>query len=265
MNVSAVFDTEFRNISNGLGDSKLRIGEISHSEKILLCIDDTAKGGVEKSQNVYSKLLSFGIDEDRILLQSCPKDWEQNSWNIFAREFAEIIYENSEEGNVAEAGVFRGMSSAKLNEYFHDRKLYLFDTFAGYDSRDSEQETNFQPIAEHHIAELNIEESSEFIVKLRCPKRENVVVRKGWVPETLKGLEDEKFVFVFLDMNLYAPTIAALRFFAPRLSKQGIIILHDYYLELFPGIKRAVNDFSKEFSFRKFPLGDGMSIGLMFY
>jgi hypothetical protein len=264
MDVLAVFDTEFRNISNGLGDSKLRIGEISHYERILLCIDDAVKGGVEKIQNVCSKLCSFGIDENKILLQSSPRNWQENSWNTFVREFAEIIYENNSEGAVAQAGVFRGMFSANINKYFPNRSFYLFDTFSGYDMRDAEQETNFQPIAEHRVAELNNDESSEFTAKLRCPNRENVIIKKGWVPETFKGLEDEKFVFVFLDMNLYAPTIAALRFFAPRLSKQGIIVLHDYYLELFPGIRRAVDDFSKEFSLKKFPLGDGMSIGLMF-
>jgi O-methyltransferase len=39
-------------------------------------------------------------------------------------------------GNVAELGVYKGKFARYLNHFFPDRKLYLFDTFEGFDNRD---------------------------------------------------------------------------------------------------------------------------------
>ena len=40
------------------------------------------------------------------------------------------------EGAVAELGVGGGTFAVMLNRYFPDRRIYLFDTFAGFDARD---------------------------------------------------------------------------------------------------------------------------------
>ena len=53
---------------------------------------------------------------------------------LIARE----IYRYNIEGSTAELGVFKGEFSRFINHYFPDRKLYLFDTFEGFDSRDVE-------------------------------------------------------------------------------------------------------------------------------
>lgn len=39
-------------------------------------------------------------------------------------------------GNVAEAGVFRGEFAQYINDAFPDKKLYLFDTFDGFDANE---------------------------------------------------------------------------------------------------------------------------------
>jgi O-methyltransferase len=39
-------------------------------------------------------------------------------------------------GNVAELGVYRGDFAQYINIAFPDRKLYLFDTFEGFDEKD---------------------------------------------------------------------------------------------------------------------------------
>jgi len=48
-------------------------------------------------------------------------------------------------------------------------------------------------------------------------------------------------VFVHLDADLYDPTLSGLRFFYPRLSKRGILLVHDY--NAWPGARRAVDEF----------------------
>src|SRR4051812_7252812 len=39
-------------------------------------------------------------------------------------------------GAVAELGVYKGKFACYINKYFPDRKLYLFDTFKGFDEKD---------------------------------------------------------------------------------------------------------------------------------
>ena len=48
-----------------------------------------------------------------------------------------------DKGECAEAGVFEGDFAKWINQYFPDRKLYLFDTFEGFDMRDIEKEKPF--------------------------------------------------------------------------------------------------------------------------
>src|ERR1700722_19767253 len=54
-----------------------------------------------------------------------------------------VSYEISKKklnGNVAELGVYKGKFAKYINQYFPERKFYLFDTFTGFDKRDIEKE-----------------------------------------------------------------------------------------------------------------------------
>ena len=46
------------------------------------------------------------------------------------------IKRNKVNGNVAELGVYKGDFAKRLNQLFPDKKLYLFDTFEGFDEKD---------------------------------------------------------------------------------------------------------------------------------
>jgi len=72
----------------------------------------------------------------------------------------------------------------------------------------------------------------------------NIVVRRGYFPETAIGLENEEFSFVMVDFDKYEPTLAALEFFYPRVHKGGFIFVHDYNSpESNWGCSRALNLF----------------------
>ena len=111
---------------------------------------------------------------------------------------------------------------------------------------------------------LHLRETSENIVYNKMPYKEMVEIRKGYFPETTKGIEDI-FAFVNLDMDLYQPTIEGLHFFYPKMSIGGIILIHDYFTEIYPNIEKAVSDFEKEIGFRlyKMPIGDDISLAIM--
>lgn len=66
---------------------------------------------------------------------------------------------------------------------------------------------------------------------------------KGWIPERFAEVEDSRFGFVNIDVDLYAPIKDSLEFFYPRLVEGGVIYLDDYATTAFPGARKAVDEF----------------------
>jgi len=53
---------------------------------------------------------------------------------------ADEIYACNISGSVAELGVYKGDFAVDINLVFPDKKLYLFDTFEGFNSKDKDTE-----------------------------------------------------------------------------------------------------------------------------
>lgn len=138
-------------------------------------------------------------------------------------------------GSLAEVGVYRGELSALLHLLAPERDLYLFDTFAGF----PEQDLNG---ADQRFRDTSIE-----IVKAALGDTQHVIFRPGYFPDTARGLEQERFAFVMLDVDLYQPTRAGLQFFYPRLVPGGYLFAHDYNSpESNQAVARAVNEFLQD-------------------
>ena len=129
---------------------------------------------------------------------------------------SQIVHEQIP-GSFAEGGVYQGALSKFIHNKVPDRMLYLFDTFEGFDKRDLESGSDgrFR------------DTSVDFVLK-NIGNKENIIIRKGYFPETVQGLEKEQFAFVMIDFDKYEPTLAALHFFYPRVSTGGFIFIHDY-------------------------------------
>jgi len=137
-------------------------------------------------------------------------------------------------GAFAEAGVFRGDLSKIIHYLAPERVLYLFDTFEGFPERYlTDRDTRYDA-------------TSPEIVFRTIGDKHNINIKKGLVPDTYKGLENEKFAFVMIDLDLYEPTAASLDFFYPRLSKGGYLFVHDYNNREWSGVARAVDKFLKK-------------------
>ena len=98
----------------------------------------------------------------------------------------------------------------------------------------------------------------------KLPHKNMCIFKKGYFPESLEDLEDT-FAFVNLDMDLYHPTLEGLRYFYPRISTGGVILVHDYFTEIFPNIEKAVDDYERELGVKlhKMPIGDDISIAIV--
>ncbi len=122
-------------------------------------------------------------------------------------------------GAFAEVGVWRGATSAFLHRESPERTLYLFDTFEGFPLADREPE---------NAADARFQDTSEDAVRRAIGGSASVIIRKGRFPETTAGLEGERFAFVLLDLDVFAPTRAGLEFFYPRLAPGAYVFVHDY-------------------------------------
>lgn len=145
-------------------------------------------------------------------------------------------------GAAAELGVYRGDFARVINRLMPGRILYLFDTFEGFDPRDIgvEQEGGY---SRARTGDFSDTDPTSILSRMTAP--EQVVIRKGYFPETARGLE-ETFAFVSLDADLYEPTLNGLNWFYPRTLPGGVILIHDYHNPRFSGVRAAVDAYERE-------------------
>ena len=187
-------------------------------------------------------------------------DWQRN-WNVLSMgEYirtsslelvAKEIYENKVIGSVVELGVWQGDFASRINFSFSDRKLYLFDTFEGFDHRDIDVDRKNR----FSTGQQDFSKTSIDLVLDKMPYKTNCITKKGYFPESLEGLEDI-FCFVSIDTDLFQPTLEGLKYFYPRLSKGGYIFVHDYNNFEYSGVKKAVRLYCCENNIGYFPLCD---------
>lgn len=168
---------------------------------------------------------------------------------------AKEICENNVEGDVAEFGVFRGDFAKNINIAFPDRKLWLFDTFGGFDSQEADKELKKGTVNNSYICAF--QNTNEAIVMDKMEHPENVIIKKGVFPGTT-NLVETKFSFVSIDVDLEESTFAGLEYFYPRLSVGGFIFIHDYNYGYFDAVKKAVQKYELDHGVRliKVPLCD---------
>jgi O-methyltransferase len=153
------------------------------------------------------------------------------------------ITERAVPGEMAEVGVYKGSTARFIHHYVPERKLYLFDTFSGFDRRDVQHEREKTGIQQDSKAfsDTNVETVSKNVGMLN----DNVEFFPGFFPESVPArLDERQFAFVHLDADLYEPILAGLNFFYPRLSAGGVLVVHDYNSWL--GARKAVQDFFKD-------------------
>lgn len=154
-------------------------------------------------------------------------------------------------GNVAEVGVYKGKFAKYINQYFPSKKLYLFDTFEGFDEKDIQAEKKLG------LNDANQDFSNTSVDKVLqlMPFPKQCIIKKGFFPDTAAGIEDS-FVFVSLDTDLYEPIYQGLIYFYPRLEKGGYIFVHDVNNDSYKGAAKAVEKFSEEQGVSFVPLPD---------
>ena len=147
------------------------------------------------------------------------------------------ILKDGVEGDFIELGVYKGNSATMLAALGRTagRQTYLLDTFEGFDARDfrgddAGRQMQFKDTSLERVRALVGEDRVTYI--------------KGFFPESVKGLAlPERLALAHIDCDLYDPMKAALESFYPRLSRGGLLIMHDYGSGHWRGATRAVDEF----------------------
>lgn len=142
-------------------------------------------------------------------------------------------------GAAAELGVYRGRFARCINRLLPERLLYLFDSFAGFEGSAGAAEA----------MQAAHENTSIRQVLDALPYPERAIVKPGFFPESLGGLE-ECFCLVSLDVDFEAATLEGLRYFWPRLSPGGYLLLHDWGNPGLPGPAKALARYCEELGHR---------------
>lgn len=138
-------------------------------------------------------------------------------------------------GAAAELGVYKGFFARCVNRLLPRRRLYLFDSFQGFQPEACAAES-FQAAHANTTADR---------VLAIMPHPENVIVKPGFFPGSLHGLE-EQFCLVSLDVDFAQTTLEGLRYFWPRLSPGGYLMLHDWANPRLPEVAQALGQYESE-------------------
>lgn len=155
-------------------------------------------------------------------------------------------------GDTAECGVFQGCSSYAILEdnsrSVIQRWHHIFDSFEGLSSpsiKDGEHWTK---------GDLS---AGEALVKQNLAGFDRVTLYKGWIPSKFHEVDEQKFSFVHVDVDLYQPTFDSITFFYDRLSDGGVFLCDDYGFDTCPGATIAVDEFLKSKPEKMLVLPDG--------
>lgn len=184
----------------------------------------------------------------------------------------QLVYlslKNNKDYNFVECGCFKGQSSYIIADILKKQnfknKFFIFDSFEGGLSEYSTEDKVIKHNKEERIISLKEETKRRKKFENSFADFENLIspfnfieVHKSWIPNDFYKIEDQKFQFVHIDVDLYQPTYDCLEFFFPRLVNGGIIVCDDYNFLDFPGAKKAWDDYfvNKEyFMSYEVPLG----------
>ena len=196
-----------------------------------------------------------GLLYPRYRFHAAQLDWWQNpAFNDYLTRFGEIKGVDADRrwmvsqllrlveavpGDTAECGVFKGSSSylmckANANTTHLTRWHYMFDSFEGLSEPTATDGDYWTP----GDLTSGLEEARDNLAEfMHC------TLYKGWIPEKFPAVQDKRFAFVHIDVDLYEPTRDSIAFFYPRLNPGGVILCDDYGSSLCPGATRAIDEF----------------------
>jgi hypothetical protein len=160
-----------------------------------------------------------------------------NRLNLLYLNLAQVMCDGVP-GDFVELGVYKGNSASILHQFSrqYGRRLFLFDTFQGFDRRDL---TGIDANMRHSgFTDTSLDAVRRFVGS------DDVVCVPGFFPKSANAIAlPEAVAVLHIDCDLYAPMKAGLEVFYPRMTSGGVMLLHDYASGHWPGTRTAIDEF----------------------
>lgn len=150
--------------------------------------------------------------------------------------------------NFAECGVYAGMSMYFVEDLCTKRFIGI-DSFEGV-SEPGEFDTDYFKKVK---LDIPIDRANLILKGMRSPE-----LYKGWVPEIFKEIDEMKYSYVHIDVDLYEPTKESIDYFWPKMVYGGVLICDDYGSYKTIGARKAMDDFFGKKNILELPTGQGI-------
>jgi hypothetical protein len=192
--------------------------------------------------------------------------------------FNEILHIN---GSIVECGVLHGgglLTFAKLSSILeptnHTRKVVGFDTFSGFPSiheKDKQGNSSHLKVRGLTGSPKSDVEAAVTLYDLNRPLQHipKVELVEGDLSRTATAYISNNphlvVALLYLDVDLYEPTKAAIEAFLPRMPKGAVIAFDELNAKMFPGETEAVNEVIglKNLRIRRFPFDSYVSYAVL--
>jgi hypothetical protein len=201
---------------------------------------------------------SFFFDRD---FAACYEPFAEDNYHAYDRRYALNQFARLAArlpGDFAECGVYRGGSAFLLARALGgapaDRRLHLFDSFAGLSSPE-EVDGSYWHRGDMAVTLDEVRARlASFLLRIDF--------HPGWIPTRFCDVAERRFALVHIDVDLHQPTADAVAFFYQRLVDRGILVFDDYGFETCPGARRAIDEFfaDKPEPVLHLPTGQGVVI-----
>jgi hypothetical protein len=143
---------------------------------------------------------------------------------------------------VCEIGVFKGEFSEIMIKNLNPFEIHLIDTFEGTMCSGDKDGNN--------IVWTNLNDEYNRLL-LKYESNSAVKLHKGYSFDILNKFKDEYFDFIYIDGDhSYDGVKDDLNLSYSKTKKNGYICGHDYTIQMFEGVVRAVNEFCLENNLR---------------
>ena len=235
---------------------------------------------VDKNIEILFKNISIGDRPFLPLFYDCiaRSGTPIHSWKIFRRalralNLAQYVDHTLDvEGGWVECGVFSGFSALMTAEIHRIRNpeyrgegLHLIDSFEGLSQPTINDATGKRDLGNGETERISNFRQGHFAagldqVQLTMHPFPHAQYHKGWVPDILEALPDQKWAFVHIDVDLYEPTLGCLEYFVPRMACGGCIVNDDFSSPLFPGGGIAWREYCERHGLSYAILDSGQSV-----
>lgn len=224
--------------------------------KLALC-DLAGTGTTSVTRTMSGDVMSRELEGDQVRFRTAGMDWPLHGMTMVGlarlddlQRCVESVVEDGVEGDVIEAGTWRGGASMLMRATLdtlgeRQRTVYVADSFQGFPQVEGEQSDSYDLGADlaacdylavsldgvrANFARLGLDHAVEFI--------------PGFFEETLRGLAGRRWAIVRLDGDTYDATRCSLEALYPDLSSGGYLVLDDYVQ--IDQCREAVDDFRRE-------------------